>query len=210
MPARPRQFELLSLPGWNRAEALRMMFRIGGRDFFDYRMSVSEWREFKHKSSLPPEVRLPLLRIGGLTIAGGLEIGRLLAREFGLYAESTIEEAQIEEIVGYVEVLHRGLLPIIRDTLARNEKQRMRDWEEFKIDLLLPILDVLVRRLADRPFFVSDRLTWADVAVAEILSRFDALFDRDFLLGFPALDAHRKRVETMPGLQQTERPRSLF
>jgi hypothetical protein len=43
----------------------------------------------------------------------------------GFYAESTIEQAQIEEILGYVDTLHASFFPIVRATLLRNPQLRV-------------------------------------------------------------------------------------
>ncbi|KAI6225917.1 hypothetical protein M3Y95_00747500 [Aphelenchoides besseyi] len=206
-----QKYELLSLPGWNRAEPIRMLFKLAGQEFTDCRLSIPEWRAFKLKASLPPEARLPLLRINSrLTVVGAGEIGRLLAREFGFYAETTIESHYLEQINQYLELLNRGLLPIVRDILSKNEKLRMQHWDEYKHELLRPILEVLNCRLVGRKFFVSDRITWADVGVAEILMRFDNLFDSDFLREFPQLDEHRQRIANLPPLREDQRPRSII
>ncbi|KAI6203182.1 hypothetical protein M3Y94_00527000 [Aphelenchoides besseyi] len=134
-----QKYELLSLPGWNRAEPIRMLFKLAGQEFTDCRLSIPEWRAFKLKASLPPEARLPLLRINSrLTVVGAGEIGRLLAREFGFYAETTIESHYLEQINQYLELLNRGLLPIVRDILSKNEKLRMQHWDEYKHELLRP------------------------------------------------------------------------
>lgn len=93
-----RRFELLSLPGWTRAESLKMLFYLADQPFFDHRITIGEWKAYKNKSKfnesdsnflvvlvcLPPEVRLPILRDGqNCTIVGTLEIARFLSRRFG-------------------------------------------------------------------------------------------------------------------------------
>lgn len=44
------RFELLSLAGWTRAEALKMLLHLAGAPFYDHKMSIVEWKAYKVKS----------------------------------------------------------------------------------------------------------------------------------------------------------------
>jgi hypothetical protein len=46
-----RRFELLSLPGWTRAETLKMLFYLADQPFFDHRITINEWKAHKAKSN---------------------------------------------------------------------------------------------------------------------------------------------------------------
>ncbi|CAD5207454.1 unnamed protein product [Bursaphelenchus okinawaensis] len=207
------KYELLSLPGWSRAEGIRMIFHMAGVEYDDVRLTVPEWRLFKVKASLPPEVRLPILRIKThCIVAGTVPIARTLARQYGMYGESAIEERDIEEIIRYVDQIHDALLPIIRHTLTKDYEKRKAYWMDFKDNVLNPTLDYLERKLRNNDYFVSDQITAADLIVAEVLSRFVNLFDQNILKTYPRLEEHRLRIENQPQLQQLvqNRPKSVF
>jgi hypothetical protein len=55
-------------------------------------------------------------------------------------------------------------------------------------------------------------VSWADVAVSEMLTRFESCFDGIFLHSYPELKEHSRRLEMLPNIRKyiAERPRTAF
>ncbi|KAH7727704.1 Protein W10C8.4 a [Aphelenchoides avenae] len=208
------QWQLVSLHGWGRTECLRMMLHLAGKTYIDQRLTLGAWRDFKEKEGLDPGTKLPLFMNmdTGLILFGANEIGRYLAHELGFYGDTDEERTSIEGIISEVEPLHENVAPLVRDTLARNYDLRKIHWNEFRESLLNPTLERLAQQLGSRTFFVGTKMSWADVAVAEILLRFSNLFDSYFLCTYPTLKAHVTSVERSPLLRTyvALRPHSVF
>lgn len=47
------RFELLSLPGWSRAESLKMLFHLAKQPFLDRQLNINAWQAYKQKSADP-------------------------------------------------------------------------------------------------------------------------------------------------------------
>uniref|UniRef100_A0AC34QPC7 Glutathione S-transferase n=1 Tax=Panagrolaimus sp. JU765 TaxID=591449 RepID=A0AC34QPC7_9BILA len=207
------KLELVSLNGRGRAEALRMLLIVSKASFLDHRVNLAQWKEFKRREQLPDDTKLPLLRINGKrTIVGSVEIGKFIASEFGLYGKTKAEESQIDDVVNLVENLQPNLAPVIRATLAKDFIKRKEAWAEYKETTLAPILEKLTEKLDGNDFFVGKRLSWADIIVAEILSRFASCFDSNFIHNHPSLKHHLMSIEKIPSLAKYigDRPAAAF
>uniref|UniRef100_A0A914CBB6 GST N-terminal domain-containing protein n=1 Tax=Acrobeloides nanus TaxID=290746 RepID=A0A914CBB6_9BILA len=153
------KFELISLHGRGRAECLRMMLIIAGHPFIDMRFNLRQWHDFKRREKLSEDTKLPLLRVNDKKlIVGASEIGRFLALNLGFYGTSSIEQAEIEEIISEIESLQSGLTPIIRTTLAKNFSQKTAYWNEYKEKTLNPVLEQLTQKLDNKNYFLGNRV----------------------------------------------------
>uniref|UniRef100_A0A7E4ZU25 Glutathione S-transferase n=1 Tax=Panagrellus redivivus TaxID=6233 RepID=A0A7E4ZU25_PANRE len=209
----PDTLELISLPGRGRAECLRMMLVASQTPFLDHRINLTQWKEFRRREQLPDDTKLPLLRVNGKrTIVGGRQIGRFIAERVDLLGSSAQDASDIEDIVATVESLEPNLAPVIRATLTKNFVARKDAWSEFKEKSLLPVIAELTKKLDGKAHFVGDRLSWADIAVAEAMSRFAHCFEANFIHGHPILKQHMMAVEREPGLARyvSERPMAQF
>lgn len=51
MPAESeKRFELLRLPGWSRAEPIKMLFHLAREPFVDTCVTIDDWKTYKRKS----------------------------------------------------------------------------------------------------------------------------------------------------------------
>ncbi|XP_067933706.1 glutathione S-transferase 1-like isoform X3 [Watersipora subatra] len=78
-----------------RAEVVRLLFKLAGRDFIDCRLTMEEWAAFKPST---PKGQLPVLEVDGKMICESNTITRYVARELNLYGSSNWEAAVIDMI----------------------------------------------------------------------------------------------------------------
>ncbi|TKR63519.1 hypothetical protein L596_027337 [Steinernema carpocapsae] len=204
---------LFSLPGRGRSETLRLMLTMMRKKFEDRRVTINEWREYKKREDLDENAKLPVLRLKDNShIIGAVEIGRHLAVSLHLFGSSSAQQEEIESIVAHVESLQPDLAPVLRATITKNDELRKECWNTYKEEILNPVLEKLTNKLDARTFFVGDKVSWADFAVAEMLSRYASCFDSFFLSSHPILREHMRNMERMPTLKSyiADRPRSAF
>uniref|UniRef100_A0AC34G0G7 Glutathione S-transferase n=1 Tax=Panagrolaimus sp. ES5 TaxID=591445 RepID=A0AC34G0G7_9BILA len=188
------KFELVSLAGRGRAELIRMLLIASDTSFIDHRITLKQWTEYRRKEFLPDDTKLPLLRINGF------------------YGKTKSEEQEIEKIISDIEYLHQNLTPVIRAALSKNFLQKKEAWNEYKERSLQPILERLTARLENKTFFVGNKISLADFAVAEILSRFISCFESNFIHSYQILKSHMASIERLPSLQRyvSDRPSSSY
>uniref|UniRef100_A0A1I7WP28 DNA-directed RNA polymerase III subunit RPC6 n=1 Tax=Heterorhabditis bacteriophora TaxID=37862 RepID=A0A1I7WP28_HETBA len=81
----------------------------------------------------------------------------------GLYGSSRIEQDEINEIIGKLEMLNTQLNPIIRATLTNNYEQRKEVWNKFKEESLLPQITEYEAQLSNKLFIVGTRSAIGDL-----------------------------------------------
>uniref|UniRef100_A0A914WRX8 Uncharacterized protein n=1 Tax=Plectus sambesii TaxID=2011161 RepID=A0A914WRX8_9BILA len=179
-PAQPSlpTYRLIYYRGRGRAEAIRYMLVLSGKGFDDCRISISQWKTIKEREGLGEDSKLPVLEIDNKElIIGAANIGRHLANEFGFYGKSDKERAEIDEILEEIEAMYPNLTPVVRAALGKNDRQKRASWEAYKESTLTAALTSFSKRLGQNRFFVGGNLTWADLAVAEMLTRFEQCYE---------------------------------
>ncbi|VDN58895.1 unnamed protein product [Dracunculus medinensis] len=197
-----------------RTECLRLMFVLSGRKFVDRRITLVEWKEIKIKENFPSNAMLPVLKLAmeSQPIIGAIEIGRYLATNLGFYGSSQDEKLEIDQIIDDLEKLHVAVAPVIRTTLTKNFDKRREYWQIFKENYLTDYLKKFEAKLGQRIFFVGNKISWADMAVADVLSAFTTCFDTFLLNSYPTLKAHALRIEGLPNIRTyvAQRPHTSF
>ena len=167
-----------------RAEFLRLIFICGGISFEDKRISLQEYFQMRNSGQLPFE-QMPILQIGETTISQSCAIARYAAKKAGLYPNDDIQAAQTDMIVDawrdildifygcYVDrVVDNGRLVM----KMREAKVRIEKLNEF-FDTTLPMhfktFEKMISSSSNSPFIVGDSLTWADLALFDLLCTFD-------------------------------------
>ncbi|VDO85189.1 unnamed protein product [Heligmosomoides polygyrus] len=207
------KLELISLRGRGRAEAVRLMLTFAGRSFTDSRLTIAEWKLRKKRDGYPDDTKLPVLVVNDRTkIVGVTEISRHVATLLDLYGRTSEVRQAIDTIIGELEELHAGLAPIIRATLTKNFDDRREVWNVFKNNALFPCLVNYEQTLASSLFLVGSRISWADMALIEMLTRFQCCYDSFYLAHFPTLKGYCIRFETLPNMRPyiQSRPDSHF
>ncbi|VDO07205.1 unnamed protein product [Haemonchus placei] len=125
-----------------------------------------------------------------------------------LYGSTSEERKTIDEILNKLEELHIGLTPIIRATLTKNYEERREVWNEFKNTALFPCLQKYDDELKGKRYLIS----WADIALIEMLTRYQSCYDSFYLAHFPILKEFCDRFEALPHMRPyiQSRPDSHF
>ncbi|WKX92517.1 hypothetical protein Q1695_010502 [Nippostrongylus brasiliensis] len=207
------KLELISLKGRGRAEAVRLMLTFAEKRFIDSRLTLDQWKMKKKREGLPDDTKLPILLIDDRTkIVGVNEISRHVAEQLNLYGSTAEHRCSIDDVIGTLEELHKGLTPIVRATLIKNFDERRELWNNFKNDQLFPCLKNFEHQLAKTAFLVGTRISWADIALIEMLTRFQCCYDSFYLAHFPTLKERCNRFESLPNMRPyiQSRPDSHF
>ncbi|KAK3581299.1 hypothetical protein CHS0354_033034 [Potamilus streckersoni] len=178
-----------------RAELARLVFTAAGEGFEDRRVTREEWTELKKET---PFGQIPVLEVDGKPLAQSYAIARFLAREFGLAGRSNWESAQIDQVMDLAEDLRRELLKGIFE----KEPDKKKDLEQKLQDEVFPRFIGFFQKLLNNnggQYFVGPSLSLADLAVLDVfdtpLQMYPSLLDKS-----PALQAHRKLLESSPKL----------
>ncbi|KAK6728634.1 hypothetical protein RB195_005963 [Necator americanus] len=196
------KLELISLKGRGRAEAVRLMLVFADHPFTDSRLTIAEWKLRKRKDNFSEDTKLPVMIVNNSSrIVGVNEISKYVAEKLGLYGSLPGEKKAIDDVMTILEELHTGLAPIIRATLTKNYEERRVVWNTFKDSTLFPCLRKFEEELSEKILLVGTRISWADIALIEMLTRLQSCYDSFYMAHFPALKAYCNRFETLPNVR---------
>ena len=204
MPAtRPKHIKLTYFDfHGGRGEPIRLALSIAGIPFEDYRLNFSNWAERKPRERFGG---LPQIEVDGETISQSNAIGRYAGILAGLYPEDPWRAAQCDEICDAVEAASAQMTPSFQMT---DPEERRRERERLAAGPIPAHLKWLAAILEERggQWFVENRLTMADLKVAEIVrflgsGRLDHIPKDIVHAAAPSLVAHRSRVLEHPGVK---------
>ncbi len=167
-----------------RAELPRLIFIYGNVLFEDRTISFQEYEQARDSGKLPFE-QLPTLEVGNTIIGQSSAIARYAAKEAGLYPLDSVQAAISDMVVDawrdlldlfygcYVDriVENNRLIMKMRDVSVRVE--RLREYFTVTVPMHLKRFDLLIEDNQGSPFLVGPSLTWADLAVFDLLCTFD-------------------------------------
>ena len=162
------------IPFW-RAEVSRLALFMGDIPFTDYRINKQEYDIFKKLGKLPnnitaPFKQLPVLEVDGKIFAQTGAIARFCGKLSGLYpTNNDYDSALIDQIIEASQDINFMV------TLSNRDKdpQKMKLSREILATKHLPKMFQFLENLIDNnkksPWFVSDSITIADLAVWRLL-----------------------------------------
>ncbi|GIZ12045.1 glutathione S-transferase family protein [Pseudomonas sp. NCCP-436] len=160
---------------------------------------------------LNPLGRIPALRDGDLTLADSSVICQYLDERQPhqplLYGETAEPRAQVRWLEKYADY---ELAPLCTFTVFRNRVLNVASGQpsdEQQIqktlqDKLPKHFDYLEQRLGDAPYFLGQRLSMADLALACQLINMEHGGEELDASRWPALAAHYQRIKARPSVQQ--------
>ncbi|VDP26708.1 unnamed protein product [Soboliphyme baturini] len=161
-----------------------------------------------------PMGQLPVLegKEGMLCQSGA--IIRYLAKQCGIDGKTPWEQAKADMLVSgtfdIVEAVHPQLVAIINN----DKSLQMQEWDKFEKKCLANFLKTYSKFLAcsKSGWFVEDSFTYADIAVAEILSCLQDCYCDKALDGYDNLKAFTNKVLSLPGIKEyvAKRPKTKF
>jgi len=183
-----------------RAEVIRLLFAAAGVPYEDYRVERSRWSELKPST---PFGQIPVLEVDGVRLCQSKAIARYLAGEFGFVPETALDKARTDMIVDCVDdVLTRSL-----KFFHEKDKTRQAELQEIFIKEYLPtslksLEKLLVGNNGGDSYFVGDKMTWADIAFADLCTWLAGLQVEVSFDDIPKLKALKERVESTPKIAE--------
>ena len=170
--------------GKGRAELPRLIFIYGNVLFEDRTVSFQEYVQERDSEELPFE-QLPTLEVDGTIIGQSCAIARYAAKEAGLYPLDSVQAARSDMVVDawrdlldllygcYVDrIVQNGrLIMKMRESSVRVE--RLREYFSVTVPMHFKRFEILIENNQGAPFVVGSSLTWADLAVFDILCTLD-------------------------------------
>ena len=179
-----------------RAEPCRLLLAYGGIKYEDERIpppwdAASTWPTLKPKT---PFGQLPLLKWDDQVICQSMACARFIAREVGLAGHSSMESAQVDEIIDVIQDLINAGVKLF---FAKDEAG-MKKHAEVTVPTALSQLE---KRLDSRggQYFVGNSFSWADLHTFMYVSD---LQDKSILAGFPKLADLVDRVASIPNIKK--------
>ncbi|QDL07548.1 glutathione S-transferase [Brasilonema octagenarum UFV-E1] len=170
--------------GKGRAELPRLIFIYGSVLFEDRTVSFEEYGRMRESGELAFD-QLPTLEVGNTIIGQSCAIARYAAKQAGLYPLDSVQAAISDMVVDAWRDLLDLLYGCYVDRIVQNNRliMKMRD-ASVKVERLCEYFAVTVPMHFKRfeqmigsnqgsPFLVGPSLTWADLAVFDILSTLD-------------------------------------
>ncbi|PIK56370.1 S-crystallin SL11 [Apostichopus japonicus] len=184
-----------------RAETSRMMFKVAGVEFEDFRIDQKRWAEFKH---MAPQGILPVLEVNGKKLPQSGAINRYIARELGFYGCNNWEASRIDAVVETIgDCLHDlDIWWMIRDLDVRNKLQKHHEGK--LIPKALARLDQLLEENSEgRGFLVGDKISLADIhAMNYIHDYLPTLHNIKAEDSFPRLGDHARRIAEVSQIKE--------
>lgn len=171
-----------------RGEDCRLALHLAGADWEDDRVGRDRWTDLKPKT---PYGSLPLLEVGGATVAQSNAILVYLGRRFGLHPSDPIEAARQEAVMCSVEDLRAKLVPTLG---IEDEAEKKAVREELAEGYLKTWGERMEQQIGAGPYLGGDDLCVADLKLFVLMSWFAKggveHVPNDILSRHPKLGAH--------------------
>ncbi|KAK6174985.1 hypothetical protein SNE40_013531 [Patella caerulea] len=184
-----------------RGELVRLVFAAAGAEYEDVGPEGDDQDWAALKPTLPTG-KLPVLEIDGRMFAESVVIARYLAREFGLDGQTNYEKLLTDTIVDKIIQVREMIADLyyINDPVKKAEAQK--NFIEEQLPPALSFLEKFVEKNESTGgFLVGDKVTWADLAVFDILEMV-VKQNPDILAKYPKLAANFKLVPTLSRLSE--------
>ncbi|XP_064081364.1 hematopoietic prostaglandin D synthase-like isoform X1 [Macrobrachium nipponense] len=201
------EYTLMYFNAQGRGELIRWLFAHAGIEYNDDRIEMEDWPERKPDV---PGGKLPVLMIDGKPLVQSVAIARYVAKEAGLVPEDNLDAAYCDALVDTCsEMMHQYMTLMFR-VEDDDEKQRLFE-EEFFPNHMEPFMKRLNHRLEEKEWFITDDMTWADLAIGRSLSQILAQFP-DSLEHFPNVAGLVEKVCELPAIKEwiDNRPETSF
>ena len=179
-----------------RAEPCRLLLAYAGAKYEDERLPAP-WDNMAPWAALKPNTpwgQVPLLAWDGEVIAQSMACARFLAREYNLAGRTSMEMAQVDEIIDVIQDLINAGVKLF---FAKDEAGQ-KNHAEVTVPTALGQLE---KKLESRggQFFVGNNFTWADLHTFMYISD---LPNKDVLKNFPKIANLVERVGNIPNIKK--------
>tara|TARA_B100000965_G_C19551184_1_gene740111 strand:+ start:657 stop:1313 length:657 start_codon:yes stop_codon:yes gene_type:complete len=200
-----------NIPFW-RAEVSRLALFIGDIPFTDYRIENRDYEIFKKSGTLPnnkiaPFKQLPVLEVDGKIFSQTGTIARFCGKLSGLYPiNNDYEAALIDQIIEASQDINFMVTLSNRDKDPQKIKKSREILATKHLPKMFQFLENLINKNKNSSWFVSDKITIADLAVWKLLGWLSSgLLDgvpKNILEPYPKLRAMRNEVYQHPKVNE--------
>jgi len=205
------QYKLTYFDIRGRAEGIRYILKQAGVDFEDNRVSGDTWAAYKPKT---PFGQIPVLEVDGKMLAQSCAIGRYLARAHKLAGCDDWEAARCDMIVDWSIDLLMKLRPAVTAMFGKDMEKMKTEVEAQKKEAIPAFLNEYEKMLKENGsgWFVGKNVTWADLVVAELMSRLSEVVDPTILSSHAGVKGHVEKVHALPNIKKwvETRPKNSF
>ena len=182
-----------------RAEISRLIFAAAGQKFEDIRYEFNEWTS--HKAEMPLG-QMPVLEYNGTKLSQSLTIARFLAKRFQLAGKDDFDQAKVDAVVDTTSDVFVKMIPIRFEKDESRKAELMKKFLSEELPEFLENFETLRKMYGNGgPFFVSNQLTWADLAFHELGLNLLQI-DGTCLDKHPWLKQNRVEVEKQPRIAE--------
>jgi len=191
-----------------RAELARLILAQAAVDYEDCRISKDDWLSLKPAT---PMGQLPLLEVEGQTLAQSLTIARYLARQHGLAGNTDIAAAEADMVIDSLTDLMGPAANMMREKDEERKADMKRSFSEETVPAWLEMLEKLLTQRGGK-YLAGGQLSWADLAVFNIIDNMQGRLADFNLETFPHLEGLTAMVGSLPNIKKwlAERPVTPF
>ncbi|KAK0422473.1 hypothetical protein QR680_007593 [Steinernema hermaphroditum] len=194
-------YKLYYFQGRGRAEHIRQIFKLAGKEFEDVVLTHESWPSYKDDM---PLYQVPVLEVDGVKIGQTLAISRFLGRQFGMAGKNDLEAAKIDMLGDLIQDL--SVADGVKEWPVQEDY--FREKVRPQIEKFAPLVE---KFLLGNGLLVGDNVTWVDVFAAEYFSKFVDYGEKDCLEAYPRLLELVARIHNIPAIKKhiEERPATL-
>jgi glutathione S-transferase len=178
-------------------EVSRLLMAEGKIAYEDNRVDFKDWPT---KKATTPFGQMPLLQVGGVTIAQSGAIERYIAKQAKLYGSNDLEAAQIDMIVEGVNDARKDFFGV---QFNKDENERNAKYAAYGKDQLARWCGQLTALLkangGGNGYFVGNSATYADIHFYRFFDEIQAKYPNEFK-AYPELSALIARVAARPAI----------
>jgi glutathione S-transferase len=191
-------------------EPIRWQFILAGVPFEDNRIPRPLWDEqFKPKTGWG---RVPVLNVDGKELTQAGAIGRFLAKRYNQLADTDWQNARCDELVDALQDLRILWRFWLRAPNGEEKAIHEKILLENHFPLYLSKMNDLVEQNGEGSgFSVGNKLTWADLFLANFLEIWTDNHGVQILDAFPALRKQKETVFNIPKIKEwvAKRPKTV-
>jgi glutathione S-transferase len=192
-----------------RGETIRMIFKMAGVDFEDFRIERDQFTpEMKADT---PFGQLPVLEVDGVKLCQSNACARYLARKYNLAGKTDLEQAQVDMVADCFEDTIKPMIACFTETDETRKAEAKKKYAEEQLPAFLKLLERLLTANHDGDkFFVGEEVTWVDLQFLSFIIWLKHTDVENPLADFPKLTALKARVESIPQIAEwiEQRPKT--
>ncbi|XP_076099506.1 glutathione S-transferase 1-like [Mytilus galloprovincialis] len=182
-----------------RGEVSRLLFAAAGKEYEDCRITFEEWPSIKPTTPLG---QVPVLSVNGKLIPQSRAIERYLAREFGLYGKTNMENTMCDTII---DTIHCDVRPELRKYIFEKDEAKKADISKHLVEEVLHKFMLFIEKTLKENggnYLVGNDLTWADLAVFDFTQEVLAVWKHEKLNFLEEFNKHHEGIKAVPKIKK--------